>query len=368
MKATSFSRQFTLGFPRVFHPMLLALLLIVLGGSNAFGTTQDVSTHAHSPEYRLPDNPGELLRIDNEMRAFFAARVDRNLPVEVKIDEITNAILGEKGMHFRYEAQGVYDVRETFRRRRGNCVSYALLLVAVAREFGLPAKFNEVFIHPRWQRTGGIVLVSRHINVRVPADDGFFELDIKFNDESRASSSSTSEADDARAFAGAYNCVGVFRLAAGDRAEALRLMEKATAIDPTYVPGWTNLGSALMMAGQLDRARICYERALALDRRDLAGISGLAVVHRRMGHNTEAEKLERTAIRYRERNPYYLLMIARGELAKGDLDAARRHLKRAINIKNDEPELYELMAEVARGQGLEAEAQRWRERSKRAAS
>jgi predicted Zn-dependent protease len=128
------------------------------------------------------------------------------------------------------------------------------------------------------------------------------------------------------------------------------------------------LGGALILSGQLDRARVCFERALTEEPKAPAAISGLASVNRKAGRIAEAEKLERIAVSYRERNPYYLLRVARGEVSNGNLDAARRHLKRAIQIKDDEPEFYELMAEVARGQGLESEARRWTERSKRGAS
>jgi predicted Zn-dependent protease len=99
-----------------------------------------------------------------------------------------------------------------------------------------------------------------------------------------------------------------------------------------------------------------------------AALSGLATIHRKNGRIAQAEKLERTVLRYRERNPYYLLSVARDELSNGNYKSARGHLKRAINIKDDEPELYELMAAVAKGQGLDAEAKRWLEKSKRNAS
>jgi tetratricopeptide (TPR) repeat protein len=369
MNATSLSLRSASVPPRVFHHALLGvMLLLVIGLSDAFGATQDVNNIVPNPDYRLPDDTKELLRIDNEMKVFFAARINRKSPIEAKLDEIVDAILGENGLHFGYEGDGVYDVREAFRRRRGNCLTYAMLVVAVAREFGLPAKFNEVLIRPRWDRSGGLILVSRHINVRIETGGNSYELDIKFNDDLRVSSSSAWVVDDARAFSGAYNNVGVYRMTVGDRAEALRLMEKATVIDPTYVPSWINLGCALAISGQLDRAQLCFERALAQEPNAPGAISGLASVHRKMGHIAEAEKLERAAIRYRERNPYYLLKVARSELANGNLASARRHLKRAINIKSDEPELYELMSEVARGQGLESEAKRWSERSKKGTS
>lgn len=367
MHATPFCLPPSCDLLRIFNRSLLsAMLVCAFGLSAARGADEVESTDGlvASPNYRLPDDHLELLRIDEEMKAFFAARIERSADLETQLDQIADAILGEKGLHFRYEVGGVYDVREAFRRRCGNCVTYSMLVVAIAREFRIPAEFNEVITHPRWDRIGGIILEIRHINVRVEAPGGAYEIDLKQNDNLRVSRSSARAVNDARAFAGAYNNVGVYRLAAGDRVGAQHLLELATTTDPTYAAAWTNLGSAHLLANEPDRARLCYERALAEEPATLAAASGLAALHRKFGRIAEAERLERAVIRYRERNPYYLLDVARDEITSGKLDAARRHLKRAIHIKDDEPALYELMAEVARGQGLESEARRWAEKSK----
>jgi Transglutaminase-like superfamily len=168
--------------PRISHCGLLgAMLIFMLGFSTVLGAepAEGAKAVVSSPDYNLPEDPHELLRLDAEMKTFFAARIDRTALLETRLDEIIKAILGEKGLHFSYEGDGVYDVREAFRRRRGNCLTYSLLVVAVAREFGIKAEFNEVFIVPRWNRSGGIIIESRHINVRVEAPDGYYEIDLK---------------------------------------------------------------------------------------------------------------------------------------------------------------------------------------------
>ncbi len=312
--------------------------------------------------YQLPEDPGELLRLDDEMRAFFAGRVRRRGGPESRVDDIVAAILSAEGLHFTYESDGMYDVREAFRRRRGNCVTFAMLVVAAAREYRVPAKFNEVEIRPRWSRTGGLVLESRHLNVRVETETGSFEIDLQLFANLRATRRSAAEVGDERAFAGLYSNVGVYRLAGGDRASARELLERAVAIDPTFSSGWSNLGAACLLAGEVERARDCYERALTEKADSMAAISGLARIHRDAGRIEEAARLERAAARYRERNPYYLFALAREERASGSLEAARGHLARAIRIKRDEPEFYELMAQVSRDLGRERDAQRWTRR------
>ena len=171
--------------------------------------------------------------------------------------------------------------------------------------------------------------------------------------------------NDVRAYAEVYSSAGVHRLAAGDLAEALLLLEKATTIDPNAVSAWNNFGGALLKAGQIDRAQVCYEQALASEPNGLAALSGMAAIHRAKGETVEAKKLEGGVTRYLERNPYYLLSVARGEISRGNLEEARRHLKRAIGIKKDEPEFYQLMAEVTFELGLESEAKRWNKLSQR---
>lgn len=312
--------------------------------------------------YQLPENTAELLRLDDTMRAYFAARVHPRAAIETMLDEIVSAILSEKGLHFTYEYNGIYDVREAFRRRRGNCVTFSMLVVAVAREYRIRASFNEVSVLSRWARTGDIVLEHRHINVWVPNTDGGYEIDLKMFADQSFRRSGTRTVSDARAFAALYSNAGVFRLTAGDAAGALHLLERATKVDPSAPAAWVNLANAHLIGGDDDAARACYERALALKPSTHSAISGLAYIHRSAGRLAEAERLERKAVRYRERNPYYLCSLAREELAAGRPADARRHLARAIDIKDDEPEFYLLMVDVARSLGHEREAKRWASR------
>lgn len=320
------------------------------------------TSRAAENDYRLPENPAELLRVDDEMRAFFAARVSRHASLERKLDAIMEAILGPSGLRFRYKPTGVYDVREAFRRRSGNCVTYAMLFVAVAREFRIPAVFNEVRVDPRWGRIGGLVIERRHLNVWVATPTGGYEIDLNLTNDLRARRIGHAVVGDARALACSYTNAGVFRLAAGDRPAALALLERAVAVDPTCAHAWDNLGGAWMLAGEGERARGCYERALKLDPEAMVAISALAGLHRAAGRLELAAAYERRALHYRERNPYFLLGCAREDLADGRCESARRRLLRAVGIKADEPDFYRALLEVARRAGDERDAERWRRR------
>lgn len=347
--------------PRFSRPARLSLsaLGLCLGALFALPTARAVETAPPLAAYELPTEPADLLRLDDEMRTFFAARVRRGAGIEERIDQVVAAILGERGLRFRYENDGIYDVREAFRRRRGNCVTFSMLVVAVAREFRLPAEFNEVPIRPRWSRTGGIVLESRHLNVRVDGGAHCYEIDLEMLESLRIPGATTYPAADARAFASTYSNAGAYRMGAGDGPGALALLELATRTDPTFAGAWANLGATHLVLGNYEQARAAFQHALKLERSAMSALSGLASLERQLGHAAEAEKLEARVRSYRLRNPYYRYALAREELTAGRPAAARKHLARALALKDDEPVFCALMAEIAHLQGREREARRW---------
>ncbi len=350
--------------PRV-APLVATLLLLALPpGTQAEPPPAEppaVAATSTADSYRLPEDAGELLRLDDEMRAFFAARVGQGAPSDERLTAILAAIVGEDGLNFRYEEFGLYDVREAFRRRRGNCLTISALIVAVAREFRMPAQFNNVPVRPSWSRVGRIVLEENHVNVRIETAGVLYEIDFdpRIN---RAAARGGRLIADRRACATLYSNAGVYRLISDDIAGALRFMQLATQTDPTYAAGWTNLAGAHQIAHDPAGARRCYERALATDPAHLPAIDGLARLSREAGDTTRAEKLESKVARYRERNPYYLLYLARGELAEGDAQGAHRHLSRAVRLKDDDPEILAALVEASRRLGRNRESSRWSRR------
>ncbi len=310
----------------------------------------------------LPDDPAALLRLDDEMRSYFAARVGRPPSVDVAIRRIAEAILEPDGLAFRYDDVGLHAAGEAFRRRAGNCLTFTILFVAVAREFRIPAAFNEVPTRPHWSRSGGIVLEAHHVNARVDAGGFTYQVDIAYSSDLRPSWGAALAIDDRRAFAMVYNDDGVRLLAAGDREAAIARMRKAVAVDPEYPAGWVNLGSALAIAERWREARDAYEHALRIEPECLGATGGLARVLRVLGESERARVLAARAQRYRERNPYYLLHLAQQSLDRGELDRARRLLDRAYRIKKDEPDIVALQIALAERRGREREVGRWRRR------
>ena len=307
----------------------------------------------------LPAHDSDLLALDNDMRAFFAARVNDSTGGETRLRQIVAAILGKGDLHFTYEPDGNYSAAETFRRRRGNCVSLSFLAVAVARAHGLPADFCEINTYPRWDRHGNLITEIRHLNVRVRIGEQTFELDLLPEPEREAPIASAEIVSDARAFAHFYNNLAVLQLAAGDPTGAQALFDRALAADPTATFVWANKGSALIRVDDFAAAEPCLDRAVRLNPAEHSALESLATLYAQTGRPRQAAALEKKVAHYQLRNPYYLASLAQGEYDRSQFRDAEAHLRSAIRIKDDEPEFYELRILVAQKLDRTAAAARW---------
>lgn len=295
------------------------------------------------PPYDPPENWRELLKIDAGMREFFAARIPKHGPDYDRLLAIVSAILQPDGLHFAYDIEATLDPREAFRRRRGNCVTFSMLFVAVARSFGFHVSFQNLDTTEHWDRFGRIVASVQHVNVRIDAWDGGYVVDLRPEMVPPGSADALREVTDERAFAQFYNTIGFFRLVHGDEPSALRYMQLATEVDPTCPGAWANTASMHARLGNLAAARTAFERALKLDPQGIIALDGFIAILRRTATSDDlklADKLDRRARWIRDRNPYFQQHLAEMAQERGDLAEAEKKLRRAIALKNDEPEFY----------------------------
>lgn len=340
---------------------LLGMLGLAAGAAGGPEIAAPPAEVAADLAYWPPEDCRELLSVDEPMRRFFSARVDPRADESDRLRQIVKAIVSPEGLHFTYDAEGICDAREAFRRRRGNCTSFAFLVVAVAREHGLTAQFQDFDTFQDWGRFDRFIASMGHTNVRMATYDKVYVVDPQPDLAPRQVVDTRYVVRDERAFAHFYSTAGFFRLVAGDAAGALRLMQRATEIDPKSKVVWANLGNVHLLQGNLASARTCFEQALRLDSREMTALVGLVDVLRRQGGPEElklVDKYERRAQAYRDRNPYYHYNLAGQARAGGDWAAAEQHLRKAIRLKDDETVFHQQLVEVLRQLGRPEEARR----------
>ncbi len=308
-----------------------------------------------------------MLALTSEMRKFLDAHVDRRAGAELKLRQLVLAIIDARTFGVVYDDR-TRTASETFRARRGNCLSFSNMFVAMAREVGLLAEFEEVDTPPDWTLNNETYVLNQHVNVRVDLGQAGVRV-VDFNIADFRASYEIRTISDARALAHYYNNIGVERMLAGDTASALACFRTALAeVDRRFPPAWTNLGTLYMRNERPVQAEASYLQALKEDEGDLVAMSDLARLYQRIGEPERAAAYRKKVVRHRWLNPYYRYDLARQAYAAQRYDEAIGLLKYAIRQRPKEDQFCHLLGLSYLGEGDVREGRRWLARAEEIAA
>ncbi len=311
----------------------------------------------------LPDT--DVLALDPQMLVFLDRFVDARESDYTKLRQLLYAIMDEGSFGLEYDNH-TRTAAETFHQQRGNCLSFTNMFVAMARQLGIDARYQEVDIPPDWTVQGGAFVLNRHVNVLV--DLGYTgKRVVDFNIDDFRTSYDKREVHDRRAVAHYYNNMGVDRMLAGETVEALLYFRKAIENDHRFSPPWGNLGTLYRRNGRLAYAEGAYLKALDANRGDIVAMSNLAALYGQQGEAERAAGYRLRVDAHRMRNPYYRYRLAREAFLAEDYDASIGHLKYSVRKKKNEDTVYFLMGMSYLKKGDESAARRWLEKAEQVA-
>ena len=333
---TTFGPRFTVLFP-------LLLLLAACSVSkpmpmDASADTLGTDALNITPEMQLTEV--DILAVNDDMRAFLNEHVPKASSNQRKVELILQAIL-EEGLSLDYNAFQTLTAEQAFYQREGNCLSFTNLFVALAREVGLDAEYQEVDVPPSWDRLGNNHLFNRHINVRVrlpfegeqAVDFNMTDFDVEYRRK---------RVSDEYALALYHNNMAVYWLGEKQLEQAYLHARRAIELKPEADFFWTNLGTVHRRSGDDVRAEAAWREAVRLGDEPSA-ISNLARLYERQGRDELAREYADVADSYRQKNPYYLYSISEEAYDAGDYTTAISILRRAVRIRDNEHEFYRLM-------------------------
>jgi Flp pilus assembly protein TadD len=273
----------------------------------------------------------DLLAMDEPMREFVTRYTAGQDNSRMRLMSLHQAVRGAGGLDMQYDPFAEGTAREVFRRRVANCLSYANLFIALAREAGLDASYQWVEVRPQWSRISERAQLGLHVNVVVRLRDGKrYMVDIDPLPSSDISGSR--ELTDAQGEALYYNNIAMAALAEGDAEKAWLHEVRALQLSPGDSHLWANLGAIYRSSGQHREAEQSYLQALELDFTEYSAMTNLAVLYGLEGREEERDYwLERVEI-HRRSNPYYHAWLGDEVAASGDWAAALKHYQRAVAL------------------------------------
>ena len=246
----------------------------------------------------------DLLATDPAMREFVARYTGGVTSDRQRLLMLHRAVTGQGSLGLEYDPLAGGDAREVFYRGSANCLSYASLFVALAREAGLDASYQWLEMRPQWTRLGERVMLRLHVNVSVDLPQGErYMADIDPLPSRDIAGTRPISDQDAQALY--HSNIAMQALAVGNTRTAWLQGVRALQLSPAMSHLWTNLGAVYRAAGQHREAESSYLYALALDPWDRSAMNNLVVLYGLEGRQEQRDYWEQRVVRYREANPYY---------------------------------------------------------------
>lgn len=292
--------------------------------------------------WTLPDD--RVMALNDDMHRFLAAYVPGGNDKQ-KLRDLLHAIMHRGLLGLTYNPHTTYTAADTFWHQQGNCLSFTTMFIALAREVGLKAYFNEVDVPPVWDlQSENTFVVFKHINavVKVGKERKVVDLNLENYDVDYHQRKLT----DRQAEAQYYNNRSMEFLYARNSREAFRYIRKAIELAPKLDYLWSNLGTIYRRENQLAEAEIAFRQSLRLNPRSRLAASNLSRLYRQLGDEERAAEYEQMVKRFRSKNPYYRYHLAQTAVAENDYKTALEHIRAAINTEDQDHRFHFLAANI----------------------
>lgn len=301
-------------------------------------------------ELRLPDD--QPFAITEEMKVFVHHFAPKSMNSERRLRNLVLAMMEPWGLKLSYNPSATYSSIDTFTHGEANCLSFTMLLIALADEAGLKAEFNEVDVPPTWDlQDDNRLIFYRHVNALVTLPMAKKTVvDINLEEYNQGYNQHKLSRVDAEAMY--YNNRGAEAMAAGDNIASFLNFRKALALNDQLGFIWGNLGVLYKRAGHLDLAEASFSHALSFGEFEPVAGSNLAHLYRETGREAQALEIETALENFRARNPYYQYAQALSDFKNDKPSEALASINKAIALYGKDHRFYHLRAQIHARMGL----------------
>lgn len=310
-----------------------------------------------APPTEFPEPAPDLLELDDAMRRFLVHYAPRDAHPQRRLSSLHEAIRGPGTLGLQYDPFADGSARDVFHRGTANCLGYANLFVALAREAGLDARYQWLEVRPQWSHLGDRVARGLHVNVLVRLPDGNrYMVDIDPLQPGDVAGSHLLQDHEAAALH--YNNLAVEAMEAGEMGLAWQQSVRALHLAPDMAQLWVNLGVLYRHSGREDIAEEAWLRALELDARERSAMNNLVLLYQRQGREAERQRWATALLRHRDSSPWYHAALGQRAGVEDDWQAALEHYQRALKLLPDDSQLLKetALVELRLGNNRRAEA------------
>jgi tetratricopeptide (TPR) repeat protein len=270
---------------------------------------------------------------------------------EEKLERLRSTLLDGREFTFEYERGSTFSAAEAFEHRRGNCVSFTNLFIALGRTFG--ARLRPALLAARGtsEKQGDLIVTYNHMVAVRLLDNGVGGGRVyDFYRQADEPLGRLFLLDDVSVAAIRASNLGIAHLGRQEFAEARRSLETAVKLEPRLGSLHANLGLALWRSGDVPAAFAAFRRGLEADPSSPPLHQNLAALYVEQGRPAEARAVL-AALDVARASPFALIVKGDLDLVGGDAGKAIASYRRAASVdpKLAEPWIAIARAELVRG-------------------
>ncbi|MCJ8319531.1 MAG: hypothetical protein MJK12_07845 [Colwellia sp.] len=349
---------------RSFYILLTVLLASQLISCSSTQTVSDdvISNVEHLyfddlfPSYKdtLIESEHDIFSIDDEMRLSVRNKIKAGKDIKEQATKLVDLIFSNGNINLDYVSGADLTAKQTYHSGTANCLSLTIMAYALATEANLDVKFQSIKIPEYWVRNKNYNMLTGHVNLLVSqkANRGSKFLfaqnttQVDFDPFISKKHFSKEVIDKRRVLALFYNNKGAQALVDIDYNKAYAYFKAAAKADPSHSYTWGNLGVLYRLSGKVSHAKLAYQHAVKLNKKNFTSSTNLAIIYKMEGELEKAKRIEKILLTQRMDNPHYHALLADEAFYNHNLELAVRYYKKAIKLNKHVHEFYFQLAKV----------------------
>ncbi len=268
---------------------------------------------------------------------------------ELRLDRLHAALLDGRAFTFEYERSSTFSAVDAFEARRGNCVSYTNLFIALGRSLGIRLQAALVSARGISERTGNLIVTYNHMVAVYSIAPGRTKM-YDFYRMGEGPTERVSLLDDLSVAAIRASNDGIAHLERGEPAEAEHDLGIAVKLGPRLGSLYANLGLAKWRNGDVAGAFAALRKGLEVEPRSPPLLQNLAALYVDQGQSAEA-RAAMAALDLQRASPFVFIVRGDLEMRGGNAKGAIRNYREAAGLdsKLAEPWIAIARTELSRG-------------------
>jgi tetratricopeptide (TPR) repeat protein len=321
----------------------LALLWCLLLGGCATTTVAPRSDHLFNDHLfgaaseRI--SPQDVFAVSDAMRQFLDTEIAGRSLAKSRREVLVEALNTKGQLRLEYDAAQTRNAAQTFSARSGNCLALVLMTAALARELGVPVRYQSVFVDPTWSRSGNVYMSVGHVNLSLASkrtDLGFGRTDIDhmtidFLPPEEIRGIRTRVVTEQTIVAMYMNNRAVEASTRGQLDDAYWWARAAIAQDPLFLGAYTTLGVVYRLHGNPSEAAGVFAAILEREPGNLHAMANLAPVLRELGRQAEATAMSQKLAQLEPYPPFSFFNQGMAAMRDGDFKAAKEMFAKEVD-------------------------------------